>query len=127
MLQEMIEVGGVMRPGTYEKATELADAQESPILAAREKVYAAQRALLDVCIQQYPVGSRVSVNVAARCSPTHEVVAINENGWMTLRNISTGTERSMMADSTSISPCRCWYSEFVRPANSGMPLPKVSA
>ena len=109
---DMIEIGGVMRPCTYEKAAELAEAQEAPIAEAREKVYAAQRELLEVCIRQYPVGSRVSVNVAAGRTPTHEVMAINEHGWMTLKNTQTGTERGMMADSLNISPCRCWYSEM---------------
>ena len=111
---EMIEVGGVMRPATYEKAAELAEAQKAPVLAAREKVYAAQRELLEVCVQQYPVASRVRVNIAAGRNPTHEVMAINENGWMTLKNIHTGTERGMMADSLDISPCRCWYSEMTK-------------
>lgn len=111
---DMIEVGGVMRPATYDKAAELAEAQEAPIAEAREKVYAAQRELLEVCIRQYPVGSRVSVNIAARRDPTHEVIEINENGWMTLKNTQTGTERGMMADSLNISPCRCWYSQEIR-------------
>lgn len=110
-MKDMIEVGGAMRPSTPERAMALADKQEAPILAAREKVYAAQGKLLEVCIRQYPVGSRVKVNIAARRSPTHEVVSVNEYGWMTLRNVSTGKERGMMADSTYISPARCWYSK----------------
>lgn len=108
-VQDMIEIGGVYRPSTYEKAAELAEAQEKPILEARQRVQDAEAELLRVCIEQYPVGSRVSVTVAARKSPTHEVVAINERGWMTLRNVSTGIERGMMANSTYISPCKCWY------------------
>lgn len=111
MTQDMTEIGGVMLPTTYEKAMELAAAQEAPILEAKEKVYAAKRELLEVCVRQYPVGSRVSVNVAAGRSPTHEVMSVNENGWMTLRNVSTGTERGMMADSWNISPSKCWWVE----------------
>lgn len=109
-MKDMIEVGGVMKPATYEKARTLAEAQEKPILEARQKIYHAQAELLRVCVQQYPVGSRVNVNVAARRSPMHEVVSVDEHGWMKLRNVATGTERGMSATSTSISPCQCWYS-----------------
>lgn len=109
----MIEIGGVMRPTSYEEAAALAEVQEAPILAARKRVYAAQREVLDICVSQYPIGSRLSVNIAARKNPTHEVIAINEHGWMTLRNVSTGKERGMMADSLNIKPCKCWYSQEV--------------
>jgi hypothetical protein len=113
-VDEMIEVGGVMRPSTYDQAAKLAEAQSAPIRAARDEVDAAQQNLLEVCVKQYPVGSRVNVNIAAGRTPQHEVVSINEYGWLTLRNTQTGTKREMRADSTSISPCTCWYTKEIR-------------
>ncbi len=115
-MKDMIEVGGVMRPATSEKAQKLAKAQEKPILAARQKIVEAENELLRVCIEQYPVGSRVRVNIAARQDPIHEVKAVNENGWMTLENIHTGTKRGMMASSHLISPCVSWYEKMEKKA-----------
>ena len=105
----MIDINGIMEPGSYEEANQRAASIETPIEEARQAVREAQYALLRVCIEKYPVGSLVEVNVAARRNLAHKVIAINEHGWMTLRNIQTGTERGMMADSTYIHPCRHWY------------------
>lgn len=110
----MVEVGGVMRPGSYEEAAEQADKVEAAIQAAKDKVNEAQQELHDVCVAQYPVGSRVDVNVASRRSPTHEVTAVNEHGWLTLRNIHTGTVRGLSATSTYIHPSRSWYEQSER-------------
>lgn len=114
MSADMIEVGGVMRPATYEKAVELAAAQIAPIEAAREKVRDAASDLVDVCIRQYPVGSRVGVNIAARQSPTHEVMEVNQYGVLTLKNVYTCTIRKLKADSWMISPCTSWYTREER-------------
>lgn len=110
-MKDMIEVGGVMRPSTYEKAMELAEKQQKPIDQARQRVREAEEVLLHVCLKQYPVGSRVTVNVAARRSPIHEVMSVNEHGWMMLKNCETGTMRGMSASSNLISPCQCWYAK----------------
>jgi len=111
----MIEIGGIMRPSTWEEADAQASVIDAAIDAAREKVRLAERTVLDVCIAQYPVGSRVKVNIAAGRSPTHEVTAVNTYGLLTLRNVSTGTVREVMANSQSIQPCRSWYSQEKRP------------
>lgn len=112
----MIEIGGVMRPSSYEEATTAADTIENAIALAREKVYTAQRELLKVCADQYPTGSQVYVNIAAGRSTTHDVIAVNEHGYLTLRNPKTGTERQLAADSYSIHPARCWYRKVERKA-----------
>lgn len=108
----MIEIGGVMRPGTREEAAQIAEGTDRIIEEARQKVYEAGANLLWVCVGQYPVGTRVDMNIAARRSPTHEVIAVNEHGWLTLRNIHTGTTRGLSADSTYISASRCWYEKM---------------
>lgn len=110
----MIEISGVLRPSTSKEASSAADLIQQRIDEAREAVTTAQAHLLAVCVEQYPVGSRVQVNVAARRNPEHEVVAVNEHGWLTLRNCQTGTERGMMADSWTLSPSRCWYERMER-------------
>lgn len=108
----MIEIGGVMRPCTSEEAAQIANESDGVIEEARQKVYDAQKTLHKVCVGRYPVGTRVEVNIAARRSPTHEVIAVNEHGWLTLRNIHTGTTRGLSAESTYITASRCWYEKM---------------
>ena len=108
----MIEIGGKMRPGSCEEATQIADEIDGAIEKARGAVYEAQRELLKVCVEKFPVGSYVSVHVAAGRSPTHEVVGVNEHGWLTLKNTRTGTTRGMMADSLYLRADRCWYEKI---------------
>jgi hypothetical protein len=105
----MIEMNGKQVPSSCEEANELAEAIEGPIEAARDRVSQAKEELLETCIKAYPVGTLVQVNVAARRNPVHEVISVNEYGWLTLKNSQTGTERGMLADSNLIRPSRCWY------------------
>jgi hypothetical protein len=110
----MIEIGGVMRASTSQEANKQADKIQKQLDRALEKIRQAKEAHHDLCMRLYPVGSRVEVHVGARRNPTHEVIAVNQYGWLRLRNIHTGTERGLSASSSYIRPSRCWYQSFER-------------